>query len=136
MLQSAGKCNRGVQTDVTFFPSAKKCNRGVQTDVTFWLIVNYGRVLLTRPQGRIERTGAKQCTTIPLLGHVVHHGAVCVVPGVVNELNSRKCRKLLQSSKRVVCVELFEGSFGVVLESKLLKVWKRTFNSKTSLKQV
>ena len=61
---------------------------------------------------------------------------VLVVPGAVNELNSRKCRKLLQSPKRVVCVELFEGSFGVVLESKLLKVWKRTFNSKTSLKQV
>ncbi len=58
------------------------------------------------------------------------------MPGAVNELNSSKCRKLLQSSKRVVCVELFEGSFGVVLESKLLKVWKRTFNSKTSLKQL
>ena len=60
----------------------------------------------------------------------------CVVPGAVNELKSRKCRKLLQSSKRVVCVELFEISFGVVLESKLLKVWKCTFNSKTSLKQL
>ena len=69
-------------------------------------------------------------------GAVVGGGGDCVVPGAVNELNSRKCRKLLQSSKRVVCVELFESSFGVVLESKLLKVWKCTFNSKTSLKQV
>ena len=60
----------------------------------------------------------------------------CVVPGAVNQLHSRKCRKLLQSSNRVVCVELFESSFGVVLESKLLKVGKCTFNSKTSLKQV
>ncbi len=60
----------------------------------------------------------------------------CVVPGAVNGLKSRKCRKLLRTSKRVVCVKLFESAFGVVLESKLLKVWQCTCNSKTTLKQV
>ena len=56
--------------------------------------------------------------------------------GAVNGLKSRKCRKLFQSSKRVVCVKLSESAFGVVVELKVLKVGKCTFNSKTSLKQV
>ena len=77
--------------------------------------------VMTVGQGGSCTYGASRSQAIPEgLGEIIVQGIeglLCVVPWAVNELDSRKCRKLIQSSKKVACAKSLWSYTKVTLES-------------------